>query len=87
VTTIRPKYGHSLAGKVLEAIQSGRMPFFPAARTSGGPGTGKSCAICGRAVQIDEMEYQLDFVKDATEWTLHTHVPCALVWERELQPP
>ena len=74
----------TLAEKVLEAIQSGRVPYFPASRTSGGPGTGECCAICGRAVQVAEMEYELDFQKDATEWTLHTHVPCALAWERAL---
>jgi hypothetical protein len=71
---------------VLETIRSGKLPDRCAERTWAGRGCGASCAICGRPVNADELEYELEFVthddgKQPTAY--HVHNACFWAWECE----
>jgi hypothetical protein len=46
------------------AIQSGKLPSRPPDRTWGGPGVGAACAVCDLPVTKDQLEFEIQFVRD-----------------------
>jgi hypothetical protein len=76
--------------RVLEAIRTGKVPARSAERTWAGRGCGASCAICGRPINADELEYELEFVTDdhgKQRTDYHVHGGCFWAWESEVRKP
>lgn len=67
-----------------EAIRAGRSPDRVPERMWGGPGSGAVCAVCGRNVGKEEMEFELQFsLKADGSDSYHFHVRCFAAWELE----
>ena len=50
-----------------------------------GPGTGKVCSLCDRAVDPTETEYELNaHMDDGTESTIRFHLQCHALWQLEV---
>jgi hypothetical protein len=69
----------ALLARVKELIATGRIPRKPPARTMGGSGSGRSCAVCGDAVGPADVEYEMDFDDGAS---LAVHIRCFHLLER-----
>ena len=69
-----------------EAVRTGRLPARQQDRTWGGPGARLPCAVCGEAIPQDEMEIEIEFVRDGAAPDLdkyHVHPRCLAAWELE----
>jgi hypothetical protein len=76
----------ALREKAREAIQNGHLPTRRPDGTTGGPGCGDACAICGESVRRNQMELEAEFRhnSEATEvGKHHFHPLCYLAWEFE----
>jgi hypothetical protein len=75
--------GNTLRQKAREAIQGGKLPSNSGGRLFAGPGLGACCAICDRPIELNQIEYELDFVPDdgSLEGNARVHMECFLVWE------
>jgi hypothetical protein len=51
----------TLRKRVREAIDAGKLPDCSPVGMWGGPGCGASCAICGKQIGIEEVEFELEF--------------------------
>jgi hypothetical protein len=72
--------------QVLEAIRSDKLPDRSAEHTWAGQGCGAPCAICGRPINADELEYELEFATGDSGKQLaayHVHIDCFWAWEAE----
>jgi hypothetical protein len=70
------------------AVQKGKLPARRPDRTWGGPGVGAACAVCGRPISKDEMEFEIEFAHDGDNPVLdkyHVHIRCFAAWEFERQ--
>jgi hypothetical protein len=76
-----------LSGRVRELMKVGKLPRHRPARLWGGPGSGESCAVCGKTIGTGEVEMELQFTSEGGTGTgnYHTHARRFAVWERELQ--
>src|SRR5438309_4809187 len=75
-----------LREKAREAIRSGKLPTRKPDRTFGGPGMGKSCAVCGDTIPPEQMEVEIEFNLDgalAGRGSYHLHPWCLAAWEFE----
>jgi hypothetical protein len=78
----------TLRMKAREAIQTGRLPCRAPQRMWGGPGIGAYCPICEKSAGRDEVEFELEFVRqddDSLPNSYHVHVQCLAAWELERQ--
>lgn len=71
-----------------DVVRNGKLPSRGADRTWGGPGVGASCAVCDLPVTKQEMEFEIEFARDAlTEGAgldnYHVHIRCFAAWEFE----
>jgi hypothetical protein len=68
-----------------EAMKTGRLPDHRPERVWGGLGSGKPCAVCGEAVDKDDVELELQFASDqvAAATSYHVHAKCFGAWETE----
>jgi hypothetical protein len=75
-----------LRRKSREAIQAGKLPNRKPDRTWGGHGAGDRCAICDCAVKADELEFELEFVRESqVSDSYHFHLHCYEIWDLERQ--
>lgn len=74
-----------LRARAREAMKSGDLPEQPPDRMWGGPGSGASCAVCGKIVGPKEVEFELQFSSSggAGPLTYHVHARCFAAWELE----
>jgi hypothetical protein len=76
-----------LREKALDAIKNGTLPAMAPRCTWGGPGNGKSCAVCGEPVKRSEMELEIEYPRDgkgaAGRDHYHFHIRCFAAWEFE----
>lgn len=74
-----------LREKAREVVQAGKLPARRADRTWGGPGVGARCAVCGKPIGQDQMEFEVEFARpdDGELDTYHLHVRCFAAWEFE----
>lgn len=65
-----------------EARQFDRLPHRRPDRVWGGRGSGADCAVCGKPIQRDQVEFELAFdgARQAGE-TYLVHSPCFAAWE------
>jgi hypothetical protein len=75
-----------LRQKARAAVRTGKLPARKPDRTWGGPGIGAECAVCEQPVTHDEMEFEIQFVRDGDNPGLdkfHVHIRCFAAWEFE----
>jgi hypothetical protein len=70
---------------ILAAGPAGKLPQQRPERMWGGPGSGASCAICGKTIGTEEVEFELQFVSDGGSGpaSYHVHARCFAAWELE----
>ena len=68
-----------------EAMKTGRLPDHRPERVWGGLGSGEPCAVCGEAVDKNDVELELQFASDpvAAATSYHVHAKCFGAWEVE----
>lgn len=64
-----------------ESIAKGRLPNASPQQTSGGPGTGAECALCGAVIDKDELEFEVEFGRKVGRY--HLHLACFSAWDAE----
>ena len=75
-----------LREKAKASIRMGNLPRRQPDRTWGGPGVGAECGVCALPVTKDQMEFEIQFIKDGDVPGLdkfHVHVRCFAAWEFE----
>lgn len=75
----------ALRQKARDAIAAGRLPTRSPTGVWGGPGTGKSCAVCAQVIGGDGLGFELEFEADGGgEREVHNvHIWCFAAWEFE----
>jgi hypothetical protein len=68
-----------------EAMNAGKLPDHRPERLWGGLGSGAPCAVCGKAVDEEDVELELQFKSDGDSAATHYHVhaKCFAAWELE----
>jgi hypothetical protein len=66
-----------------ECIAKGRLPRNPPAKLWGGRGSGELCALCGKPIERDQVEYEVEVSLDGTVRTFRFHIVCQSVWQLE----
>ena len=66
--------------------RAGKLPDRRPESMWAGPSSGCDCAICGKRVELDELEYELEYVRSGSDPgvdTHHVHIRCftALIWK------
>ncbi len=76
-----------LRAQAREAVENGKLPARRPDRTWGGPGVGAPCSVCDHPVTEDEMEFEIQFARDANGISgldkFHVHIRCFAAWEFE----
>ena len=76
-----------LREKARDAIINGKLPSQRPDRTWGGPGVGAPCSVCDKPVTKDEMEFEIQFAREANGLSgldkFHVHIRCFAAWEFE----
>jgi hypothetical protein len=70
----------------LERIERGMLPRHIPATVWAGRGSGQPCSLCGLAIGLAEMEYELAGfnASSAAEHTVRFHLRCHALWQLEL---
>jgi hypothetical protein len=66
-----------------EGIAGGRLPRGVAATMWGGYGQGRPCSLCGKPIERDEVEYEVEVLVDRAAVTLRLHILCESAWRLE----
>jgi hypothetical protein len=62
-----------------EPILRRALPSEAPARTWGGSGSGAECAVCGERISLDQLEYELEYMRaGGRRVSFHVHVECGL---------
>ena len=72
----------------MDAATPNLLPNRRPDRMWGGPGVGIECTICRAPVKRDEVEFELEFVRDDGDPgrdKYHFHIRCFTAWERNLE--
>ena len=75
-----------LRDRILEALRSGKLPSRSADRRWGGLGSGACCAVCGKCLNADELEFELEFATGDNGGGAayhHVHLGCYTAWQSE----
>lgn len=64
-----------------ESIADGKLPSRAPQQTWGGPGTGVKCALCRGRIDNDQLEFEVEFGRDAGRY--HLHLACFSAWDAE----
>lgn len=65
-----------------EVKKAGGLPGSRPERMWGGPGGGAPCALCGRDIGTEEMEFELQYSsKEEGSESYHVHVRCFTGWD------
>jgi len=64
-----------------------RQPPVPqeVLRTWAGRGTGAQCSLCGRSIQVQEVEYEIELAPSGTGRSLYFHFDCYRTWDAQSQ--
>ena len=67
--------------RVMQRLETTRLPILLSLRIDAGYGSGASCALCDLAIAGDKIEY--DVTDPRTNKRLHFHYACHAAWQRE----
>lgn len=73
-----------------ETVHAGRLPSGPPNSVWAGRSDGADCAICGVPVEREEMEYELEYIRndpDPGVDTHHVHIRCFSARTWNVQDP
>jgi len=74
----------ALPARARKAANTSKLPECRPDRMWGGPGSGASCAICGKTIGTEEVEIELQFVSDGSGTAnYYVHARCYAAWELE----
>jgi len=59
------------------------LPYEDPVRTWAGYGTGATCNVCGLAVNVHDIEYEVELLTDGSVRTLRFHLKCYRIWETQ----
>jgi hypothetical protein len=59
------------------------LPYEEPVRTWAGHGTGACCNVCGHAVNVQDIEYEVELVTQGSVRTLRFHLKCYRIWEAQ----
>jgi hypothetical protein len=57
------------------------LPYEEPVRTWAGRGTGACCNVCGLAVNVQDIEYEVELVTRGSVRSLRFHLKCYRIWE------
>jgi hypothetical protein len=60
-----------------------RLPYEDPVRTWAGYGTGALCNLCGIAVNVHDIEYEVELLTQGSVRTLRFHLKCYRIWETQ----
>ena len=63
--------------------EQGILPYEEPARTWAGHGSGALCNFCGRAINAQDIEYEVELLANGSARNLHFHFNCYRVWESQ----
>jgi hypothetical protein len=66
-----------------ERIAMGQLPRETPTRMWGGKGTGQVCALCDKAIERDEVEFEVEHRIGETAQMLRFHLVCESIWQLE----
>jgi hypothetical protein len=69
---------YSLAQK---RIMTGALPYLTPKRVWAGSGAGEPCSLCGKDIELKEVEYEIE---EANGRTLRFHLRCHAIWQLAL---
>jgi hypothetical protein len=75
-----------LRAQARAVVRGGKLPARCPDRAWGGPGVGAPCTVCDVPITKEEMELEIEFVRDADNTWLdefHVHMRCFAAWEFE----
>ena len=79
-----PEIERALRDQAREKLRTAALPLVKPNRTWGGPGAGLKCALCELHVENDQIELEVQFVRQGRPPdVLHFHLACFSVWELE----
>ena len=70
-----------LRSRARQCIEDGRLPVMLSTDIYAGDGTGELCELCDLPIAADKLEY--DITDPDSGKTLHFHIACHFVWQRE----
>jgi len=70
-----------LRARVVQRIESGRLPLVLSTHIEAGYGSGGLCVLCDQPIVADKIEY--DVIDPRTGEALRLHFACHLAWQRE----
>ena len=59
------------------------LPYEDPVRTWAGYGTGAACNVCGLAVNVHDIEYEVELLTEGSVRTLRFHLKCYRIWESQ----
>jgi hypothetical protein len=59
------------------------LPYEEPVRTWAGHGTGAVCNVCGLAINMQDIEYEVELVTAGSGRNLHFHFNCYRAWETQ----
>ena len=74
-----------LRAQAREAMKAGNLPDHRPEHLWGGLGSGAPCAVCGKVVDKEDVELELQFNsnRDGRATHYHVHAQCFAAWELE----
>jgi hypothetical protein len=82
LTQLETQLEHELRAIAREGIANGQLPREPAILLWGGYGSGQLCSLCGRPIQLKEIEYEIP-PGEGEGHMLRFHLVCLSVWHLE----
>jgi len=75
----------ALRAQARQAMKLGSLPEHRPEHIWGGLGSGASCALCGKGIGPEDMEFELQYASNehCGSGNYHVHVSCFSAWELE----
>lgn len=80
-----PEIERVLRDKAREKLRDETLPLVKPNRTWGGPGAGLECTVCELQITTDQIELEVQFVREGMPApdVFHFHLACFSAWELE----
>lgn len=80
-----PEIERVLRDRARKKLRDATLPLVKPSRTWGGPGAGLKCAVCDLHITKDQIEFEVEFLRDgmAVPDVFPFHLACFAAWELE----